>query len=86
VRHSKILSDGNFLHVYAEDNGITIAAFDRFGEPVGTIENSYEELFKQIMALNECKKCGSTLNDEGFCDDETCPYSDRQQNESYTEG
>lgn len=33
-----------------------------------------------------CKKCGSNLKPDGRCKDETCPYSDRQQHESYTEG
>lgn len=32
-----------------------------------------------------CKKCGSRLK-EGLCCDATCPYSDRKQDEGYTEG
>jgi DNA-directed RNA polymerase subunit RPC12/RpoP len=33
-----------------------------------------------------CRKCGSPINSRGRCVDETCPYSDRGQNEEYTEG
>jgi len=33
-----------------------------------------------------CKKCGTPLRPNGKCKDVTCPYSDRQQNETYTEG
>jgi len=35
---------------------------------------------------NSCKKCGSDLTKRGYCQDETCPYSDRLQHETYTEG
>jgi hypothetical protein len=27
-----------------------------------------------------CQRCGSHLDQEGFCQDETCPYSDWSQN------
>ena len=30
--------------------------------------------------LNSCKKCDTTLDEEGACQDETCPYSDWSQN------
>ena len=33
-----------------------------------------------------CKRCGSDLNDDGYCKDETCPHSDYLQRESFTEG
>lgn len=33
-----------------------------------------------------CQRCSSKLQDDGRCPDETCPYSDRQQGESFTEG
>ena len=29
-----------------------------------------------------CKKCGTSLTDEGECRDPTCPYSNRQQDET----
>jgi hypothetical protein len=28
---------------------------------------------------DECQRCGSPLDDEGFCTDETCPFSDHDQ-------
>ena len=34
----------------------------------------------------ECKKCGSQLKRNGLCNDQTCPYSDRKQDETFTEG
>ncbi len=36
--------------------------------------------------LTTCQKCGSELEDNGKCSDVTCPYSDRFQDETYTEG
>jgi len=33
-----------------------------------------------------CRKCGSNLDKNGHCSDETCPFSDRGQNEAYTIG
>ena len=33
-----------------------------------------------------CKKCGTNLTKRGYCKDITCPFSDRQQHETYTEG
>lgn len=33
-----------------------------------------------------CKKCGTPLDENGFCKDITCPYSDRKQDEEFTEG
>ena len=33
-----------------------------------------------------CKQCGSPLRKNGKCSDETCPYSDRQQNDEFTVG
>lgn len=32
-----------------------------------------------------CQRCGSPL-DDGLCTDETCPYSDRSQDATFTEG
>jgi hypothetical protein len=34
----------------------------------------------------ECDRCGTPLDSKGFCKDITCPFSDRQQDETYTEG
>ncbi|MCK9433731.1 MAG: hypothetical protein M0R32_02655 [Candidatus Cloacimonetes bacterium] len=34
----------------------------------------------------ECDKCGCRLDHGGFCSDPACPYSDRQQDVTYTEG
>lgn len=33
-----------------------------------------------------CKKCESPLTRRGYCRDETCHFSDRKQDETYTEG
>jgi hypothetical protein len=32
-----------------------------------------------------CKRCGTNINPKGYCQDETCPHSDRLQSESFTE-
>lgn len=33
----------------------------------------------------ECRRCGSSLGPDKHCVDLTCPYSDRGQNDSFTE-
>lgn len=33
-----------------------------------------------------CKKCDSDISESGYCEDETCPYSDHKQDETWTEG
>jgi hypothetical protein len=33
-----------------------------------------------------CKRCGSDLDEDGYCEDETCPHSDYLQHETWTEG
>ena len=32
-----------------------------------------------------CQQCGSSLTQDGYCTDETCPYSDCLQTATYTE-
>jgi len=34
----------------------------------------------------ECKRCGTDLDKNGYCGDETCPHSDHLQDESWVEG
>lgn len=34
---------------------------------------------------SECKRCGTHLLEDGRCTDQTCPYSDRQQHETWAE-
>ena len=46
--------------------------------PLGTVDLEIEEPV--------CKKCGSHLDEKGHCSDVTCPYSDRLQTETFTEG
>jgi hypothetical protein len=49
-------------------------------------EEMSSESWKQHVELKlTCKKCGSAVH-KGFCTDETCPYSDRPQDETFTEG
>jgi hypothetical protein len=46
--------------------------------PLAIIDKSDEE-------DETCKRCGTSLNSKGFCEDETCPYSDRLQTQTFTE-
>lgn len=39
------------------------------------------ELLKKL-----CRRCGSSLHENGRCCDLTCPFNDRAQDSSYTEG
>lgn len=32
-----------------------------------------------------CRKCGTNIDEDGFCRDETCPYSNHWQHSKYTE-
>jgi hypothetical protein len=32
-----------------------------------------------------CKRCSGEINGNGYCEDETCPHSDRKQDETWTE-
>ena len=45
---------------------------------------------KELGGPKSCKRCGSPLLEQewhnGFCSDVTCPYSDRGQDEEFTEG
>lgn len=34
----------------------------------------------------ECKRCGTNLDKDGYCKDETCPHSDYLQTETWVEG
>ncbi len=37
------------------------------------------------VTLSLCKRCGSDLRHNGLCPDQTCPYSDYRQTDSFTE-
>jgi len=47
-------------------------------------QESFEIKGKKVRQV--CKQCGSPLRKSGKCSDETCPYSDRQQNDEFTVG
>ena len=38
------------------------------------------------LGYGRCKRCGTPLDEEGYCADETCPHSDYLQDETWTEG
>lgn len=43
------------------------------------------ELLK-TLGSKTCRKCGSTIHENGRCSDLTCPFNDRPQDATYTEG
>lgn len=43
-----------------------------------TMEQVIEEIEDSVDSP-KCKKCGSVLDSDGLCTDETCPYSDHEQ-------
>lgn len=47
-----------------------------------------EELQAQLEGdtRKTCQKCGTDLDQRGYCLDETCPYSDYLQTENFTTG
>ena len=63
----------------AYDNG-TLA-----GETLATVERmncSVEEIEENKATEKVCKRCGTPLTKSGVCKDETCPYSDKAQDEN----
>lgn len=54
------------------------------GNTTAEVENIGSEI--EDITKRLCKKCGSPLQNNGECPDATCPYSDRQQSDTYTEG
>jgi len=41
---------------------------------------------KPIAQKNQCGRCGTSLDEFGYCRDETCPHSDYLQHETWNEG
>jgi hypothetical protein len=46
-----------------------------------TLETIADELEDAAGPAPTCKKCGSLLDEDGYCTDETCPYNDLVQDE-----
>lgn len=40
----------------------------------------------RLHLLGKCRKCGSSLHENGRCCDITCPFNDRAQDSTYEEG
>ena len=49
-------------------------------------ENSDAVRIVEKAAVKFCKRCGTLLKKNGKCRDVTCPFSDRLQHETFTEG
>jgi len=72
----------------------SLGTFDRLEDAVGQVAQVVEafgidpensDSVKGIPAT-DCRKCGTPLDGDGYCGDETCPYSDHKQDETWTEG
>jgi hypothetical protein len=52
------------------------------------IDPEHSDSVKAVQARSKtCKRCGSRLTKvRGRCIDKTCPYSDREQDKTFTEG
>lgn len=77
------------IHVQGEEQQAwEVYSDDSCSRTIGFIFDGAEaELLESMLKGRlDCKKCGSKLKLDGLCPDETCPYSDRQQDEIYTEG
>lgn len=44
---------------------------------------THGEVVCEVIAA--CRRCGTLLSANGYCNDQTCPYSDHQQDGSWTE-
>jgi hypothetical protein len=47
---------------------------------------SMREELRKKLGSKTCHKCGSTIHENGRCSDLTCPFNDRPQDATYTEG
>jgi hypothetical protein len=58
------------------------------GEPDFSIlpESESRKKWRAKQEARQSRKCATPLDSHGLCTDVTCPYSDRQQTEEYTEG
>ena len=62
------------------------AADDQWVDLAETYLKACKALGRKPKYDEECKRCGSDLDEKGYCKDETCPHSDHLQNETWTEG
>lgn len=69
----------DFCTIHAEHECSAIEAGETFVGSVGPVPVTIESPY------THCHRCGCDLH-RGYCTDATCPYSDRPQCESYTEG
>jgi len=74
----------NLAEVLGEMDGIEVA---RIYNSICTDQIEYEEdsVWKRVP-FGLCKRCGTPLQEDGYCSDETCPYSDHLQHETFMEG
>lgn len=49
---------------------------DKFRSVYAVDLNVLREYYKENFEKPVCQRCGNDLNKEGYCRDETCPYSD----------
>lgn len=87
-------SDGYYDHdfvTYSEDCG-TFFNRTEAADPIAVQTWAIIQIDRMGISYFEnkrnrpCKKCSTPLKKDGLCADETCPYSDRLQHETYTEG
>ena len=78
------------FHIYAT-GGSNRCKLDKLIAVVRREPNGRIEIESRIVpAIEEdhsdtCQRCSSPLSMRGRCSDETCPYSDRAQDEPFTE-
>lgn len=67
------------VYIKRDDEGVSVDLFPlgrEMEESMAGTWATYDE------ARQSCDKCGSLLNDEGYCTDETCPFHDWPQSVS----
>lgn len=77
-----------FLHDGDTINVVALVALDRghytpdSSQYISTIPVHPDN----FTVVPTCNRCEGRLDADGFCPDETCPYSDHLQTATYTEG
>jgi len=89
VQFARLISEAEAIGLF------TRKAYEELGREMDLKPDNISKLIDRAQAVFEdskkrlthyCKRCGSPIKKNGHCKDLTCPYSDRKQNATFTEG
>lgn len=66
--------------IYQKLGGDGVTVCDLAAEIRPLTDQEWKEFQEQAdLMVDQCQRCSSPLNDDGYCTDETCPFSDHPQ-------